>query len=79
MGELEWDVYIEGRGAPSDIKAKVRQTLTGLQYDTQFMLLLFINDIEELHKRGWDLPLGLSLSELRRIKNKYTYRYPIPY
>jgi hypothetical protein len=46
---------------------------TNLQYDTQFMLLLYINDLRELNRRGWDLPFGLTLEDLGRVEDDFVY------
>lgn len=36
--------------------SKLRQDLSGKQFDTQFMLQLYKNDVLALMERGWDFP-----------------------
>ena len=63
-GYIDWRDYFDYRGKPSALEAKLRQFLTGNQYDTEFMLLLYTNDLRELHQRGWSLPGGITEADL---------------
>jgi hypothetical protein len=67
----DWKTYFGERGEPSADTAKKRQKDTGKQFDTQIMLKLYINDLRELHDRGWDLPFGLTEQDLDVIEETY--------
>jgi len=41
------------------------------------MLLLYTNDLLELNRRGWQLPFGLTRSDIYKMRNKYLH-LPIP-
>jgi RHS repeat-associated protein len=71
-GSPDWVAYFRSRtNPPSAFTAKVRQQLSGLQFDTQFMLQLFINDTRELYERGWTLPFDLSIEDLDEMQSTY--------
>ncbi|RME58841.1 hypothetical protein D6779_05660 [Candidatus Parcubacteria bacterium] len=56
-GRIAWDkVFRDFTSHPKGL-AGVRQDITGYQFDTTFMLKLYLNDLRELHHRGWELPL----------------------
>jgi len=67
-GTPDWGSYFNSRSNSKDPVSRIREILTGRQFDTQFQLLLFINDVKELNNRGWDIPFGLSTSELNDIQ-----------
>ena len=67
----DWEGYFTWRGEkgePGEDWAREYQKLIGKQYDTQFMLQLYINDLRELHDRGWELPFGLEEKDLDEVE-----------
>mgnify|MGYP001098266336 CR=1 FL=1 len=44
--------------------AQLREALTGMDYQTSFMLYLYIRDLRELYRRGWELPTGITEADL---------------
>ena len=76
-GSVNWQRFFELNykfHSTSHPSAYVRERFTGLQFDFQLMLLLFLNDIRELHRRGWDLPYNLTEEDLNEIEKKYVKR-----
>jgi RHS repeat-associated protein len=61
------------RWAEFFIERKWKENYTDLRamghenYDTRFMLLLMVNDIRELQRRGWDLPHGITEADLNYV------------
>jgi hypothetical protein len=67
----DWEGYFTLRGEegePGEDWAKDVQKLKGKQFDTQIMLQLYINDLRELHDRGWELPFGLEEGDLDEVE-----------
>ena len=71
-GTIDWPGYFDDRmkngDGPSSDLARDRQEMTGLQYDTELMLQQVVNDVRELHYRGWPLPYGLEESDLDEME-----------
>jgi hypothetical protein len=51
--------------------AKMRQDMTGMNYSTEFMVKLYIQDLRELVALGYELPDWVTLEDLEYIENKY--------
>lgn len=68
---VQWDRYFESRSSSSDPIAHSKELVTGLNYDTEFMLLSYTNDLLELNRRGWALPFGLSRFDIYDIRETY--------
>ena len=45
--------------------------MSGLNFDTELMLLVYTNDLLELNNRGWVLPFGLHRYDIYQIREKY--------
>lgn len=63
-GNINWSGFFDEPRTLSDPIARIREQVTGRQYDTRFMLHLFTNDLRELYRRGWDLPEGITEDDL---------------
>jgi hypothetical protein len=77
-GSVRWHVFFKRNysfHSVSHPSAFAREKFTGLQFDVQLMLLLFLNDLRELHSRGWDLPYELTLEDLNEIEDEYVSRW----
>ena len=57
-GDLNWAKMFAARDPSTNPVPHLREELTGLQYDTSFMLRLYINDVKALIAMGWQLPPG---------------------
>jgi RHS repeat-associated protein len=70
---IDWtDVFNSDLGYEDDPwYAKMRQDMTGMNYSTEFMMKLFIQDLRALIKLGYDLPEWATLEDLEYIENKY--------
>jgi hypothetical protein len=69
-GNIDWAGYFKTWTNPkTDPSAWLRERATGHQYDTEFMLLLFTNDLRELNRRGWDLPAGITEADLDYLED----------
>jgi RHS repeat-associated protein len=55
-GSVDWDVAMTQGGNTGNPVARGRQTLTGMNFSTQFMLNLFTKDVKALIDRGFTLP-----------------------
>jgi hypothetical protein len=61
-GVIDWNRYFNSRNPKSnllDLRAMGHH-----QYDTRFMLYLYIKDLSELYRRGWNLPPGITEADL---------------
>ena len=80
-GAINWSGYLDTRaknyngGALMDFRAQQSGQGKG-SFDARFMLLLYTNDLLELDRRGWDLPYGLTTSDIYAIRRKYLYGKP---
>jgi hypothetical protein len=75
---INWDKFFQRNfnfHSSSHHSAFVREKFTGLQFDVQLMLLLFLNDLRELHTRGWELPYELTVEDLDEIEDDYVHRW----
>ncbi len=68
---IDWTGYFRSRSSSGDPIAHWKEERTGLNYDTEFMLLSYTNDLLELNNRGWTLPFGLGRSDIYDIREKY--------
>jgi hypothetical protein len=68
-GSINWSGYFAEPRTPSDPIARIRQQITGLQYDTRFMLHLYTNDLRALQEEGWNLPEGITEDDLDYMNN----------
>ncbi len=56
-GSINWEKFFSKyESNPSDQIARIRQTLTGLNYGSELMLKLYYQDLLELLKLGYQLP-----------------------
>jgi len=73
-GPIDWDVVFNEWGDnTNDPYARARQNITGMNYNTKFMLQLFINDLEVLIDKGYTLPEEFDEAD---FKNIYKYLNP---
>ncbi len=71
-GNMDWNYFLGTYGKnPSAPSAQIRQGLTGLNYETQFMLKLYIQDLELLLWLGYDLPTGITQDDIAYVKKHY--------
>ena len=62
-GDIAWNEFF-GNTRNSQPDAQIREALTGMDYQTSFMLYLYIRDLRELYSRGWELPAGITEADL---------------
>jgi hypothetical protein len=83
-GAINWDYVMTELGDnPSAWHAKLRQNVTGMNYDTRFMLKIFMQDLKVLMKEGYQLPDKHESANFDIIENLIkprtpTYRSPAP-
>jgi RHS repeat-associated protein len=71
-GVINWSEYLSSQGSGTDDPlAGIRQTLTGLNYNTAFMLKLYIRDLRILVALGYDLPEGITEDDLEYVEQQY--------
>jgi hypothetical protein len=68
-GDVNWDSFFAEPRTPGQLDARIRQALTGIQYDTKFMLLKYVRNVRALHQKGWALPNGISEEDLGNFEN----------
>jgi len=74
-GSPNWGRFYGEDDDPSAFTAKTRQALSGYQYSRQLMVISYIKDLRELHKRGWELPFGLTENDLDEVEKKVKERF----
>jgi hypothetical protein len=62
-GDVAWNKFF-GNTRNSQFDADLREILTGMDYQTSFMLYRYIHNLRELHRRGWELPDGITEADL---------------
>jgi hypothetical protein len=71
-GTLNWNAFLEKYGNnPSAFDAKIRQKLTGLNYETQLVLKIYMQDLRLLRKLGYDLPEGIDEDDIKFVEDNY--------
>jgi hypothetical protein len=55
-------------GMTSDPFAQIRQDITGMDYSTEFMVKLFIQDLRLLIKLGYELPEWASENDIKVVE-----------
>ena len=71
-GTLNWELFLQEYGGnPSAIDAKVRQGITGRNYETQLMLKIYLQDLRLLMRLGYDLPEGITEEDLKFVEDNY--------
>jgi hypothetical protein len=69
-GHIDWIEVLNNRGGnTTDPIARVRQDITGMNYNTKFMLKLFMNDLEVLINLGYELPEEFDDADFNIINN----------
>ena len=63
-GSVDWRAFFSEPRSNSQPDAQLREALTGMDYQTSFMLYLYIRDLRELYRRGWELPAGITEADL---------------
>jgi hypothetical protein len=63
-GSVDWRAFFGEPRSNSQPDAQLREALTGMDYQTSFMLYLYIRDLRELYRRGWELPPGITEADL---------------
>jgi len=63
-GDVNWGNFFGETRSNSQPDAQLREALTGMDYQTSFMLYLYIRDLRELYRRGWELPNGITEADL---------------
>jgi hypothetical protein len=74
---INWNNFFKhhfGRTEPRGGLVGYREAQTGYHYDSAFMLLLFLNDLRELHRRGWELPWDLTVEKLDEIESQHVVK-----
>ena len=68
-GTLNWGTFLNKFGwNPSDTVAKLRQGLTGDNYETELMLKLYMNDLRLLMRLGYKLPNGITPDDITEVE-----------
>jgi hypothetical protein len=70
-GNIDWATYFN-QSFSETWYANVREGLTSLEYNTQLMLLLYIQDLRELYNNGWALPDGITEEDLDYLEDLAT-------
>nr|MDQ3004945.1 RHS repeat-associated core domain-containing protein [Chloroflexota bacterium] len=69
---IDWKEFLATNGGnPSAWYAEIRQDVTNQNYDTQLMLNLFIKDLRLLMSVGYDLPVGITETDIKYIEDNY--------
>jgi hypothetical protein len=55
-GSINWKLVFSEWGDTNDPFAKVRQNITGMNFGTQFMTKIYMQDLKVLLSLGYDLP-----------------------
>gem|GEM_PF-1646566 len=63
-GDVDWGSFFSADRSNNQPDAQLREALTGMDYQTSFMLYLYIRDLRELYRRGWELPTGITEADL---------------
>lgn len=65
-GSINWNAYILSREPKTEnwYRRLLSWRAGNQNFDTQFMLKLFTNDLEALHSQGWTLPEGVDADDL---------------
>ena len=84
-GAINWSMVLNEWGSnTTDPVANIRQNITGMNYNTKFMLKLFMNDLEILMGLGYELPEEFDDADFNTIRkyinpeptrNRYHPRY----
>ena len=68
-GHIDWNTFLSENGDnPGDSLSRLRQSITRRNYDTQFMLKLFLQDLRLLRKLGYDLPDWASEQDVKEAE-----------
>jgi RHS repeat-associated protein len=71
-GGIAWEQFLSENGSnPSAWYAQMRQSATQQNYDTRFMLKLYIQDLKLLMSMGYDLPDWLSEKDIKYVEDNY--------
>jgi RHS repeat-associated protein len=71
-GTLDWSKFLQDYGSnPSATSAKLRQSLTGLNYDTQLMLKIYMKDLRWLMDQGYDLPEEITEDDVEYVEEHF--------
>lgn len=65
-GSINWEGYFNSQHPSPDWPENYRE-IGYNNYNTKFMLLLYYNDLMELHKRDCALPKGVDWTRIRKI------------
>ena len=75
--EINWKDFLDNQGSnPSAWYAGMRQDITGMNYDTQFMLKIYIQDLLLLMSMGYELPDWLTEEDIQYIIDQNYYYEP---
>ena len=67
---IDWDAFFlsdEGNNT-EDIFAKIRQDITGMDYSTEFMVGLYIQDLQILMKLGYEFPEWATENDVKTVE-----------
>jgi hypothetical protein len=69
-GGIKWEDYFQEQfgNSPNAADAQFRENISGIRYPTYFMVLKYARDLLELNQRGWDLPYGVTVEQLRDLE-----------
>jgi hypothetical protein len=69
-GNINWEKFFAGNvgSSTSDPYAQLRQTVTGMDYNAEFMVKIFIQDLRYLMDQGYDLPDGITEDDLSAVE-----------
>jgi hypothetical protein len=67
-GDIKWGDFFGEPRSNSQIDAQLREDLTGMDFQTSYILYKYILDMIELYHRGWELPDGITEADLDYLK-----------
>jgi hypothetical protein len=69
-GNIDWGTFFSSNvgSSTSDPYAQLRQTVTGMDYNTEFMVKIFIHDLRYLMSQGYDLPDGIREEDIATVE-----------
>jgi hypothetical protein len=71
-GNINWDYAMETFVKPSPNTWWQNSVTGGLDYDTQYMVKLFLQDMLALHDAGWELPYDLATEDIENIIEEFS-------
>jgi hypothetical protein len=68
-GDIQWGAFFQEDRSNSQLDAQIREVLTGMDFQTSLQLLIYVQNMRELYRRGWDLPNGITEEDLDYLED----------